>query len=73
MKNRRTKMKNWVVDYAVRFKDGRTEDYRTDFKAGTIREALDMAEKLIDGLLKKNEEIEKAVIWDIGIKELDVF
>lgn len=66
-------MKNWVVDYAVRFKDGRTEDYRTDFKAGTIREALDMAEKVIDELLKKNEEIEKAVIWDIGIKELDVF
>lgn len=66
-------MKNWVVDYAVRFKDGRTEDYRTDFKVGTIREALDMAEKVIDELLKKNEEIEKAVIWDIGIKELDVF
>lgn len=44
-----------------------------DFKAGTIREALDMAEKLVDELLKKNEEIEKAVIWDIGIKELDVF
>ena len=51
------------------------EDYRTDFKAGMIREALDMAEKLIDELLKKNEKEnpEKAVIWDIGIKELDVF
>ena len=58
-------MKNWVVDYAVRFKDGRTEDYRTDFKAGTIREALDMAEKLIDELLK--------FISENGVKGTDIF
>lgn len=66
-------MKNWVVDYAVRFKDGRTEDYRTDFKAGTIREALDMAEKMTAELKAKDSNIERVVIWDIGILEMDPF
>lgn len=66
-------MKTWVVDYAVRFKDGRTEDYRTDFKAGTIREALDMAEKMTAELKDKDSNIERVVIWDIGILEMDPF
>lgn len=66
-------MKTWVVDYAVRFKDGRTEDYRTDFKAGTIREALDMAEKMTAELKAKDNNIQRVVIWDIGILEMDPF
>lgn len=66
-------MKNWVIDYAVKYKDGSIVDFKTDFKAATIREALDMAEKMIAELVEKEENIDKAAIWDIGIVEMDPF
>lgn len=66
-------MKNWVADYAVRFKEGNVEDYKTDFQANTIREALDMAEKMTAELKDKDDSIEQIVIWSIGIQEMDVF
>lgn len=66
-------MKNWVVDYAVRFKEGNVEDYKTDFQANTIRNALDMAEKMTAELKDKDDSIEQIVIWAIGIQEMDVF
>lgn len=65
-------MKSWVVNYAVRFKDGRTEDHRTDFKAERIQEALGEAQKLIDSILEA-EEVERAVIWAVEMVEMDVF
>lgn len=66
-------MKNWVVDYAVRFKDGRVEDYKTDFQAAAIRDALDMAERLVAELKEKDDSIDRIVIWDVGIRDMDVF
>jgi hypothetical protein len=66
-------MKNWVVDYAVKHKDGRIVDHKTDFQADTIRDALDMAERMIAELREKDDDIENAAIWDIGIVEMDPF
>lgn len=66
-------MKNWVVDYAVKHKDGHIVDHKTDFQADTIRDALDMAERMIAELKGKDEDIENAAIWDIGIVEMDPF
>lgn len=66
-------MKHWIVDYSVRFMDGHTEEYRTDFLTDTIKEALDMAEKMTAELKDKDDSIEQIVIWAIGIQEMDVF
>lgn len=66
-------MKHWIVDYSVRFMDGHTEEYRTDFLVDTIRNALDMAEKMTAELKDKDDSIEQIVIWAIGIQEMDVF
>ena len=66
-------MKHWIVDYSVRFMDGHIEEYRTDFLTDTIKEALDMAEKMTAELKDKDDSIEQIVIWAIGIQEMDVF
>ena len=66
-------MKHWIVDYSVRFMNGSTEEYRTDFLTDTIKEALDMAEKMTAELKDKDDSIEQIVIWAIGIQEMDVF
>ena len=66
-------MKNWVVDYAVKHKDGHIVDHKTDFQADTIRDALNMAERMIAELREKDDDIENAAIWDIGIVEMDPF
>lgn len=65
-------MKNWIVNYAVRYKDGSTEDYKTDFQAATIRDALEMTERFV-AELRANDGIDRIVIWDIGIVEMDPF
>ena len=66
-------MKHWIVDYSVRFMNGSIEEYRTDFLTDTIKEALDMAEKMTTELKDKDDSIEQIVIWSIGIQEMDVF
>lgn len=66
-------MKHWIVDYSVRFMNGSIEEYRTDFLTDTIKEALDMAEKMTAELKDKDDSIEQIVIWSIGIQEMDVF
>ena len=66
-------MKHWIVDYSVRFMNGSIEEYRKDFLTDTIKEALDMAEKMTTELKDKDDSIEQIVIWSIGIQEMDVF
>lgn len=66
-------MKNWVVDYAVKHTDGRIVDHKTDFQADSIRDALDMAERMISELKEKDESIDRIAIWDIGIVEINPF
>lgn len=66
-------MKSWVIDYAVDYMDGSIVDFKTDFKAATIREALDMAEKMIAELVEKEELIERAAIWNISIVDMNPF
>ena len=66
-------MKHWIVDYSVRFMNGSIEEYRKDFLTDTIKESLDMAEKMTTELKDKDDSIEQIVIWSIGIQEMDVF
>ena len=66
-------MKNWVVYYAIRYKDGNIEDRQTDFKALTIREALEMAERFTAELAEKDKRIDEVRIWEISIVEMNPF
>lgn len=66
-------MKNWVVYYAIRYRDGNIEDHQTDFKAITIREALEMAEQFTAELTQKDGGIDEVRIWEISIVEMNPF
>ena len=76
-------MKHWRANYAVRFKDGHTDDFSDAFEAETIDGALKMAMQKADDLVwvkshrpqgkDPSTMIDRVVLWSIGIIEMDPF
>ena len=65
--------KDWLVCYAVKYKDGRIEEKRATVKGRYMVTALWTALlDIIDPLLKQ-DDVDDAVIWNIGIIDDDVF
>ncbi len=66
-------MKHWMINYAVKYVDGRTEEKRAIVEGRTVTTGLGTALlDIIDPLLER-EDVNEAVIWNIGIMENDVF
>ena len=66
-------MKHWMINYAVKYVDGRTEEKRAIVEGRYMVTALGTALlDIIDPLLKQ-DDVANAVIWNIGIMEDDVF
>lgn len=67
-------MKHWKVSYSVKFQTGEVEEHTVTVEAESIAEALGRGQRHVDDIRRKrNADIEKIVIWDIGIVEMDVF
>lgn len=66
-------MKDWKVDYSVRFKDGTEEEHGSIIEAETIFEALEEAGKQCEDIQKCNPNIEKIILWNVCIMQMDVF
>ena len=65
--------KDWLVNYAVKYKDGSIEEKRAIVKGRYMVTALGTALlDIIDPLLER-EDVREAVIWNIGIIDDDVF
>lgn len=66
-------MKHWMVDYSIRYIDGKVKEERATLEARNITIALGMALGNIRKPLMQDPEISDVVIWDVGIVEQDVF
>ena len=65
--------KEWLVCYAIKYKDGRIEEKRATVKGRYMVTAFGTALcDIIDPLLKQ-DNVADAVIWNIGIIDDDVF
>lgn len=65
--------KDWLVNYAVKYKDGSIEEKRAIVKGRYMVTAFGTALcDIIDPMLKQ-DDVADAVIWNIGIMEDDVF
>ena len=65
--------KDWLVCYAIKYKDGRTEEKTTIVKGRYLVTAFGTALcDMIDPLLKQ-DDVADAVIWSIGCLDTDVF
>jgi hypothetical protein len=66
-------MKHWMINYAVKYVDGRIEEKRAIVEGKTVTTGLGTALcDIIDPLLER-EDVREAVIWNIGIMEDEVF
>lgn len=66
-------MKHWMINYAVKYVDGRTEEKRAIVEGRYMVTALGTALlDIIDPLLER-EDVRDAVIWSIVINDVDVF
>lgn len=66
-------MKDWNVNYSVKFIDGKVEERETIIPAKDIFLALDDAKITIRRPLLLQPDVSDVVIWDIGIMNDDVF
>ena len=67
-------MKHWKVSYSVKFQTGEVEEHTVTVEAKDITNALWKGQRHVDDIRRKrNADIEKIMIWDIGIVEIDVF
>ena len=60
-------MKEWSINYSVRFKDGKIREELTSVEADDIQAALDEAERTLESMACENPDIAQMVIWDVGI------
>lgn len=65
--------KDWLVCYAVKYKDGHIEEKRSTVKGRYMVTALGAALLYIIDPLLKQDDVDDAVIWNIGIIDDDVF
>ena len=66
-------MKDWNVNYSIRYVDGKVEERETIIPAKDIFLALDDAKLNIRKPLMFQPDVTDVVIWDIGIMNDDVF
>ena len=66
-------MKTWLIYYSRKYKSGRVQECQAEMRAENISIALGMAIVNIQQPMLKDPEISDVVIWDVGIKEEDVF
>lgn len=66
-------MKNWLINFSIKYTSGKTTEGQMELEAATIDEALAEANKAVKIPNLAAPEIENLVIWDVGIKEDDVF
>lgn len=66
-------MKTWLIDFSIKYTSGKTTEGQMELEAATIDEALAEANKAVKIPSLADPEIEDFVIWDVGIKEDDVF
>lgn len=65
--------KDWLVCYAIKYKDGRIEEKRATVKGRYMVTAFGTALcDIIDPLLKQ-DDVDDAVIWNIVVNDVDVF
>lgn len=65
-------MKEWIVDYSVKYHDGVEEERSMSLGAANLMDAFENAQIRVQWMLD-NEEIEDAVIWSVGIVDDDVW
>ena len=65
--------KEWLICYAVKYKDGHIEEKRATVKGRYMVTALGTALLDIIDPIKEQDDVVDAVIWNIGIMEDDVF
>lgn len=66
-------MKHWMINYAVKYVDGRIEEKRAIVEGRCVTTGLGTALCDIIDPLRKREDVKEAVIWNIGIMEDEVF
>ena len=66
-------MKDWNVNYSIRYVDGKVEERETIIPAKDIFLALDDAKLTIRKPLMLQPDVTDVVIWDIGIMNDEVF
>lgn len=66
-------MKDWKIDYTVRFKNGKEKEYGRLIPAEDIFEATEKAKTHIEDMKKCNTDIDRIVLWAVGIVQMDVF
>ena len=67
------KWKDWLICYAVKYKDGHIEEKRATVKGRYMVTALGTALLDIIDPIKEQDDVADAVIWNIGIIDDDVF
>ena len=66
-------MKHWLVDYSIRYIDGKVKEEQAQLEARNITIAVGMALGNIRKPMMKDPEVTDVVIWGVGIVEDDVF
>lgn len=66
-------MKHWRIDYTVEYIDGRQEELTAEVEARNITVALGLAINDVTDPLRRQPEVSRAVIWNVGIMEDNVF
>ena len=66
-------MKHWLINFSIMYENGKSNEGVVELEAANISEALN---NVIDNIQKpslQDPDITDFVIWNIGIKEDDVF
>lgn len=66
-------MKDWNVNYSIKYVDGKVEERETLIPAKDIFLALDDAKINIRRPLILQPDVADVVIWDVGIMDDEVF
>lgn len=66
-------MKHWRIDYTVEYIDGRQEELSAEVEARNIAAAVCLAVNDVTDPLRRQLEVSRAVIWNVGIMEDNVF
>jgi len=66
-------MKHWLIEYSIKYTDGRQKEEQAKLTAKNITIAVAMALTNISGPLLQDPDVSDVVIWNCGIIEDDVF
>lgn len=66
-------MKHWLVNYSIKYTDGKIREGQATVEAKNITIALGMALGNIRKPMLLDPKISDVVIWDVGIVEDEVF